>query len=123
MSMRTGNTRAARTSVPGLPLPLTVHLTARSAPDPGDVVVRIEAGESEPRYVLSLHPDAGQVAYKTRESAMTVAQGYAHQHGSRIWVDEDGTVTLVQSTDPPPDRLSTGALTDGRPRRKMAKAR
>lgn len=114
MAMRPGNTSAVRRSVSDLPA-----AGAGTAPEPGDVMVRIEAGESGRRYTLSLHPDVGQVAYKTRESALTVAQRYAHQHGSRIWVDEDGPLTLVQPTAPPPPKA---ALTDGRPRRKMAKA-
>lgn len=83
-----------------------------SAPQPGDVIVRKEPAELGDCWTIGLHSEAAQIVCKTREAALGMARGYARQYRSRVWIDEGGVIALDAS---PPS--------DGRPRRKMARAR
>jgi hypothetical protein len=86
---------------------------AAGGPLPGDVVIRKESAPTGDRYTVGLFPTASQISCKTREAALTVAWGYARQNQRRVWEDDGGSVRLVPLPLP----------SDGRPRRKMIKAR
>ena len=80
-SVKRNDTRASATK--------TLHdMTAQTAPQDGDVVVRREKLEGRFVYLLHTVPGTAQYVLRTREEAVAQAMTFAKRHGVCAWVSD-----------------------------------
>jgi hypothetical protein len=71
---------------------------ASTAPLHGDVIVHREAPPHGVRYSLREYPGEPQILCGSRESALSLARGFARARGVQVWEDDGDTVTRTTGT-------------------------
>jgi aminoglycoside/choline kinase family phosphotransferase len=72
-------------------------MVTRSTPEDGDIVVRHDARDGKPVYVLHTAPRADQYLLRSREEAVAQALTFAKRQQVRAWMtDGDYDFTLLE---------------------------
>jgi hypothetical protein len=73
-------------------------MTAPSAPQDGDIVIRQDIRDGERLFVLHTAPGADQFILQTRDAAIAQAVAFAKRQGVRVWLTNGNRgFTLVEN--------------------------